>query len=213
MALSATVGLPFFSLNSFDWAGKGAPQIFPAGADHPERYPLTPDVQQPALNDGSKSSKAVDLERQLDREHRTKAAESVLNDVGTGLRREEAFLVFGVTRRTLSPQSSNTSSSCFRLSLFDFVVCTGRFPGASQEAIVSVLSNLQDLCKEDPSLEAALREAPIVTDGGGEPAQISDLFDPAVDELPGLLGPEAFPADVFCTSAVSPMYLSLSVPV
>lgn len=70
---------------------------------------------------------------------------------------------------------------------------------------MSVLSNLQDLCKEDPSLEAALREAPIVIDGGGEPARISDLFDPAVDELPGLLGPEAFPAEAFCTSAVRPV--------
>lgn len=75
-------------------------------------------------------------------------------------------------------------------------------PGASQAAVVSVLSNLQDLCAEDPSLEAALREAQIVIDGGGEPAQVSDLFDPAVDELLGLLGPEAFPAEAFCTPAV-----------
>ena len=67
-----------------------------------------------------------------------------------------------------------------------------------------MLSNLQDLCKEDPGLEAALRESQIVTDGVGEPARISDLFDPAVDELPGLLGPEAFPAEAFSTSAVGP---------
>lgn len=72
---------------------------------------------------------------------------------------------------------------------------------------MSVLSNLQDLCKEDPSLEAALREAQIVTDGAGEPARISDLFDPGVDELPGLLAPAAFPAEAFCTSAVSPVFV------
>ncbi|CAM9346370.1 unnamed protein product, partial [Hapterophycus canaliculatus] len=72
---------------------------------------------------------------------------------------------------------------------------------ASQAAIVSVLSNLQELCEEDPSLEAALRDAQIVTDGTGEPAQVSDLFDPAIDELLGLLGPEAFPSQAFCTPA------------
>lgn len=76
---------------------------------------------------------------------------------------------------------------------------------------MSVLSNLQDLCKEDPNLEAALRGAQIVADGGGELAQISNLFDPAVDELPGLLGPEAFPAEAFCTPAVSPAFLSWAV--
>lgn len=67
---------------------------------------------------------------------------------------------------------------------------------------MQVLSNLQELCKEDPSLEAAMRNAQIVTDGGGEPAQVSDLFDPAVDELLGLLGPDAFPSEDFCTPAV-----------
>lgn len=73
---------------------------------------------------------------------------------------------------------------------------------ASQAAIVSVLSNLEDLCDEDNGLEAALRCTQIVTDGTGKPAQISELFDPAVSELAGLLGPEAFPASVFCLSAV-----------
>ena len=74
---------------------------------------------------------------------------------------------------------------------------------------MSVLSNLQDLCKEDPGLEAALRESQIVADGAGEAARISDLFDPGVDELLGLLGPEAFPAEAFCTSAVSILDLSV----
>lgn len=75
--------------------------------------------------------------------------------------------------------------------------------GASQAATVTVLSNLQELCAEDPGLEAALRASQVVTDGGGEPAQISDLFDPAVDELRSLLGPEAFPSKDFCIPAVS----------
>lgn len=89
-------------------------------------------------------------------------------------------------------------------SLYLYVHRIGSSPGtASQAAIVSVLSNLQELCEEDPSLEAALRGAQIVTDGGGEPAQVSDLFDPAIDELLGLLGPEAFPSQAFCTPAVS----------
>lgn len=58
------------------------------------------------------------------------------------------------------------------------------------------------MCEEDDSLEEALRGAQLVTDGGGEPARISDLFDPAVDELQGLLAPEAFPAPGLCTRPV-----------
>ncbi|CAM9895808.1 unnamed protein product, partial [Ectocarpus sp. 8 AP-2014] len=73
--------------------------------------------------------------------------------------------------------------------------------GASQAATITVLSNLQELCAEDPGLEAALQASQVVSDGGGEPAQISDLFDPAVDELRSLLGPEAFPSKDFCIPA------------
>ena len=73
------------------------------------------------------------------------------------------------------------------------------------------MSNLEDLCDEDNGLEAALRGAQIVTDGAGKPAQISELFDPAVGELSGLLGPEAFPADVFCSSAVRLYFVFLCV--
>lgn len=76
---------------------------------------------------------------------------------------------------------------------------------------MSVLSNLEDLCGEDSGLEVALRGAQIVTDGTGKPAQISELFDPAVGELSGLLGPEAFPARIFCSSAVRLYFVFLRV--
>lgn len=76
---------------------------------------------------------------------------------------------------------------------------------------MSVLSNLEDLCDEDIGLEGALRGAQIVTNGTGRPAQISELFDPAVGELSGLLGPEAFPAHVFCSSAVRLYFTFLCV--
>ena len=82
---------------------------------------------------------------------------------------------------------------------------------ACREAIVSTLSNLQELCAEDKDLEEALRYAEVVPDGAGEPARISDLFDPAVVELPGLLAPEAFPAPEFCKPAVRLFYVCICV--
>lgn len=67
---------------------------------------------------------------------------------------------------------------------------------------MTVLEDFRDMCEEDDNLEEALGGAQLVTDGGGEPARVSDLFDPTVDELKGLLAPEAFPAPEFCTRAV-----------
>lgn len=74
--------------------------------------------------------------------------------------------------------------------------------GVSQRAITSLLTNLEELCEEDEALEEALRSAEVVLDGAGEPACVSDLFDPTIDGLRGLLAPEAFPAQAFCTPAV-----------
>lgn len=73
---------------------------------------------------------------------------------------------------------------------------------AARTAVVSVLSNLQELLEEDESLEEALCYAEVVTDGYGQPALISDLYDPNVDGLRGLLSPDMFPADAFCTPPV-----------
>lgn len=67
---------------------------------------------------------------------------------------------------------------------------------------MSILTNLEELSEEDGKLEEALRSAEVIADGAGEPARISDLFDPTVEGLKGLLAPEAFPASPFCTPAV-----------
>lgn len=87
-------------------------------------------------------------------------------------------------------------------SFFTCPWCCSVSKAACRKAIISTLSNLQELCAEDEGLEKALREAVVVPDGGGELALISDLFDPAVDELQGLLAPEAFPTSEFSTPAV-----------
>lgn len=79
------------------------------------------------------------------------------------------------------------------------------FVEASQQAVVSVLANLDELRQEDHSLEEALRSTEVVTDGGGEKALISDLYDPSDSTLKTLLAPEAFPADIFCTASVRQM--------
>lgn len=85
-------------------------------------------------------------------------------------------------------------------------------PEACQNALVSVLSNLDELCADDSGLAEALRHAEVVTDGGGEAARISDLFDPAVSELKVLLSPEAFPAEIFCTGPVRVFYVLFFFP-
>lgn len=58
------------------------------------------------------------------------------------------------------------------------------------------------MCEEDNRLEAELRRAQLVIDGGHKLARVSELFDPDVRELRGLLAPDAFPAPNFCTTAV-----------
>ncbi|CAN0354039.1 unnamed protein product, partial [Discosporangium mesarthrocarpum] len=87
-------------------------------------------------------------------------------------------------------------------------VVDGSLPPVVRNSVVaSVLSNLEALCQEDPLLKGSLLHAPIVlAAGGGEGREVlttaGELYDPSVQELRGLLGEEAFPAENFCSSSV-----------
>lgn len=70
--------------------------------------------------------------------------------------------------------------------------------GVCQEAMLAMMEQMPQLCREDGRFWDRLSHLPFLTTGAGKLARVSELYDPNVAQLHDLLeGGEFYPADVF----------------